>query len=174
MRGLSLATILAMVAIGINAAGCSSIGGSTAAGPVPPHESPSAAAEAHESSAGLLPLKDCPVTDPLKERDSPPPSPMPAGPDAWVGTGPLWADLSLLQGRTGAATYRVRWKAFVPGEPVVAVKRLDAPGQGTAKVAAASADGHEFWSGEVTVGAGGCWLVTATIGDASVGFVMRS
>jgi len=173
MRGLSLATILVMVAIGINAGGCSS-GGSTAPGTVTHDDPPASAPPEVESAAPLLPLKDCPVTDPLKERDSPPPSPMPSGPDAWVGTGPLWADLSRVQGLTGAATYRVRWKAFVPGEPVVVVKRLDAPGQGTSRVSAAEAEGQSFWNGEVTVGAGGCWLVTATIGDASVGFVMRS
>jgi hypothetical protein len=99
---------------------------------------------------------------------------MPSGPDRWVGVGPLWADLSQLDGVSGAATYHVRLRAFIPGEPVLTVKRLDEPGQGAGRVTAANADGQPIWAGEVTVGGGGCWLVTATIGDSSVGFVMRS
>lgn len=172
MRGLSVAaTIVVMAAL----SGCTSDGYSTSGGGVAREDSSAASAPAEfESAAPMLPLKDCPVTDPLKERDSPPPSPMPAGPDAWVGTGPIWADLSPLQGKTGAATYSVRWKAFVPGEPVIAVKRLDQAGQGTGRAVAAEAGGHTFWTGELTVDPGGCWLVTATIGEASVGFVMRS
>lgn len=167
MRGLSLALVLTMMAV----SGCNSTN-STAAEPVT-HGDPSAPPLTGSAEPGI-PLKDCPVTDPLKERDSPPPSQMPPGPDAWVGVGPMWADLSQVQGKTGAATYRVRWKAFVPGEPVVTVRRLDVEGAGTAKVSAAEAEGQPFWAGEVTVGADGCWLVTAAIGEASIGFVMRS
>jgi hypothetical protein len=168
MRGLSLVALLVLVG------GCSSGTNTSAPGSVT-HDNPSSAASpAPEASSVLLPLKDCPVTDPLKERDSPPPSPMPPGPDRWVGVGPLWADLSQLEGVTGAATYKVRLKAFVAGEPALTVRRLDEPGQGTGLVTAAQENGQSFWTGEVTVGGGGCWLVTATIGDHSVGFVMRS
>lgn len=167
MRGLSLVALLVL------ASGCSTTN-TSAPGSVT-HDNPSAQASPEpETGTARLPLEDCPVTDPLKERDSPPPSPMPAGPDRWVGVGPLWADLSQLEGVTGAATYKVRFKAFVAGEPVLTVNRLDEPGQGAGKVTAASADGQDFWAGEVTVGGGGCWLVTATIGEHSVGFVMRS
>jgi hypothetical protein len=166
MRGLSLVALFVMAAL----SGCG--GGTNVAGPgTITHENPSAPASPQpETSSDALPLKDCPVTDPLKERDSPPPSPMPAGPDKWVGVGPMWADLSQLEGVTGAATYNVRIKTFVPGEPVVTVKRLDQPGQGAGRVSKA----EDYWAGEVTVGGDGCWLVTASIGDNSVGFVMRS
>ena len=171
MRGLRLASalLLAMPAV----SGCNSTN-TSAPGSVT-HDNPSATVSPEpEKGDAQLPLKDCPVTDPLKERDSPPPSPMPAGPDKWVGVGPLWADLSELEGVTGAATYKVRFRSFVAGEPVLTVKRLDEPGQGAGRVTAAQADGQPIWAGEVTVGGGGCWLVTATIGDNSVGFVMRS
>jgi hypothetical protein len=170
MRGLTLAAVVALLAL----SGCNSGPNTSAPGSVT-HDNPSPSGSPEpEGGTARLPLKDCPVTDPLKERDSPPPSAMPAGPDAWVGVGPLWADLSQVQGKTGAATYRVRWKSFIEGQPTVTVKRLDEPGEGTGKVYAAEADGHSFWAGEVTVSAGGCWLVTATVGDNSVGFVMRS
>ncbi|HZM77221.1 MAG TPA: hypothetical protein VFC19_15925 [Candidatus Limnocylindrales bacterium] len=170
MRGLSLAALLVILAT----SGCGGGTNTSAPGTVT-HDNPSAPASPEpETGNARLPLKDCPVTDPLKERDSPPPSPMPAGPDKWVGVGPLWADLSQLEGVNGAATYKVRFKAFIAGEPVVTVKRLDEPGQGAGRVTAAQDNGQSFWDGEVTVGGGGCWLVTATIGEHSVGFVMRS
>ena len=172
MRGLSLATLLVMVAL----SGCG--GTNTSAPGSVTHDNPgnpsAPASPEPETGDAHLPLKDCPVTDPLKEREAPPPSPMPAGPDKWVGVGPLWADLSQLEGVTGAATYKVRIKAFVAGQPVMTVKRLDQPGQGAGRVTAASAGGQDFWDGEVTVGGDGCWLVTATIGENSLGFVMRS
>lgn len=169
MRGLSLVALLPLAL-----SGCGSGTNTSAPGSVT-HDNPAASASPEpETGNARLPLKDCPVTDPLKERESLPPSPMPAGPDKWVGVGPMWADLSQLDGVTGAATYNVRLKAFVPGEPVLTVKRLDEPGQGAGRVTAASAGGQDYWAGEVTVGGGGCWLVTATIGDHSVGFVMRS
>jgi hypothetical protein len=167
MRGLSLVALAAMLVM----SGCNAV--RTSSPRTVTHDNPTASAEPETGNA-RLPLKDCPVTDPVKERDSPPPSPMPSGPDKWVGVGPLWADLSELDGVTGAATYKVRIRAFVAGEPVLAVKRLDEPGQGAGRVTAAMADGVPIWAGEVTVGGGGCWLVTATVGDNSVGFVMRS
>lgn len=173
MRGLSLAAATLLMPAMLVMGGCS--GTNTSAPGSVTHDNPLASASPEpETSNARLPLKDCPVTDPLKERDSPPPAPMPSGPDKWVGVGPLWADLSELDGITGAATYKVRFRAFISGEPVLTVKRLDEPGEGAGRVTAAQADGQPIWAGEVTVGGGGCWLVTATIGDNSVGFVMRS
>src|SRR5688572_16398450 len=109
MRGLSLAAVLVMLAL----SGCGDSVNTSAPGSVT-HDNPSPpASPAAETGNARLPLKDCPVTAPLKERESPPPSAMPGGPDKWVGVGPLWADLSQLDGVTGAATYKVRLRAFV-------------------------------------------------------------
>ena len=73
-----------------------------------------------------------------------------------------------------AASYRVRWKAFVDGELTAQVSRLDGSGEASTRVFPAPAEGHSFWTGEVWLPTAGCWLVTATVDGVSLSFVMRS
>jgi len=127
-----------------------------------------------------VPVDRCPATQGT-DRTEPLPTPLPVGPtDYWYGAGPLWVDLSLIltaQPRPvgpDGVRYRVRWKAFVDGRLTARVSRLDAPGEGSTQVFPASAEGHEFWTGEVWLAEAGCWLVTATVGGVSLSFVMRN
>jgi hypothetical protein len=127
-----------------------------------------------------VPLDNCPVTQ-GSDRPGPLPADLPVGPtEHWYGIEPLWVDLSLVQPADDqpvppdGRTYRVRWKAFIDGELSANVTRLDSSGEGRAEVFPALAGGHAFWTGEVWLPSAGCWLVTATVGEVSLGFVMRS
>ncbi len=175
-------------ALALSAAACSDAD-QTPAGDGEPMREPGAACVASTPSRQLRPGEPCPITAPTEADKLPPVLAEGYGSnERWYGQDDLWVSLPRVQ---AIAPVRGRYSIkFVTvtlrdgqltsefGPPELRVRRLD--GRGTAQAGFGGYattgeydDPFRFWPTGIDFSDPGCWLVTGTVGETTIEFVLR-
>jgi hypothetical protein len=156
------------------------------AGDGSPRRESGAACVASTPSQELRPGAPCPITAPT-DADKLPPVLVDEG-SPWYGQDELWVSLPRTQAiapvrgrysiKFATVTLRDGQLTSEFGPPELRVRRLD--GRGTAQVGfggyATTGEYYEpfrFWPTGIDFSDPGCWLVTGTVGETTIEFVLR-